>query len=425
LATACFNYFFLPPIGTFHIADLANWVALVCFLIATTVASRLVVRERLRAEEADSRRREIAALYELCVDLFTASATRGGLNAAAARALRAIGVQSGGLILAGDSADGEDHWVGTATDLEVHRLLDAPGAAHDSGSAGPGGRSLRLPVAVGAHTVGQLVVYGTRAGRATLESVARLLGLAVERERLLAERARLAALQESDALKTALLQAVSHDLSTPLTAITILLQSLKRALAQDEEGSRDVEQVREETARLQRRIENLLAMARLQAGGSPPHREPTPAADLFRAAREHLQLVAPARRLEVRVARDCLDLDVDPPLVVEALVNLLENADRASPSGVAIELLAQCHPENAACVRIEILDRGSGLLDTPHGRPGSAAGGPRKGLGLEIARSFAVAHGGSLSLVPRAGGGVCARLDLPAALLGQDLAGAR
>src|SRR5881628_2468128 len=95
LGTACFNFFFFPPIGTFHVADPQNWVSLGCFLIATTIASRLVVRERERAAESESRRREIAALYDLCVDLFTASTKRGGLDAATNRALRTIGAHGG------------------------------------------------------------------------------------------------------------------------------------------------------------------------------------------------------------------------------------------------------------------------------------------------------------------------------------------
>src|SRR2546428_3169764 len=105
LATACFNFFFFPPIGTFQIADPENWVALVCFLVATTVASRLVVRERQRAAEAESRQREIGALYDLCVDLFKAGAKPGGLDAAVSRALRTLGAQGGGLILFGEGAD--------------------------------------------------------------------------------------------------------------------------------------------------------------------------------------------------------------------------------------------------------------------------------------------------------------------------------
>ncbi len=428
LATACFNFFFFPPIGTFHIDDPQNWIALSCFLIATTVASRLVVRERRRAVEAESRQREISALYDLCVDLFTASARPGGLDAATSRALRTIGAEGGGLILLPEGEPGGEAgaWVGGAKDLEVHRLLDqasAVGTRDDRSSKG--WRNVKIPVVIGGRAAGHLVAYGTRANHETLESVARLIGLALERERLLEEQARLEALKASDSLKSSLLRAVSHDLTTPLTAILVSLESLRREVADRPGGSATVNLLVEETSRLNRRIQNLLVMARLESGGFEPRREPTPAADLFRAARENLRPVASSRRIEAHVAPGCPDLDVDPSFALEILVNLIENAHRASPPAAPIELVAAAHPEDPFRVRLEVRDRGRGLPDAALLRSGpvpslaeTPTGDlPGKGVGLEIARSFAAAHGGTLDLLPRDGGGVCARIDLPAAAI--------
>jgi K+-sensing histidine kinase KdpD len=335
LATACLNFFFFPPLHSFHLAEPQNWISLACFLIAATVASRLVVQARERAAEAESRSREIASLYG-------------------------------------------------------------------------------------------------------------------ERERFLAEQARLEALQTSDSLKTALLRAVSHDLSTPLTAILLSLETLKREMAGNPAGSRTVALLVEETARLNRRIHNLLAMARLEAHDLSLRREPTTPADLFHAARENLRPIASARGLAAQVSPECPDLDVDPSLALEILVNLIENADRASIPGEPIELHAAPDPLRPDRVQVEVLDRGAGL-GRGSGRPGgvgqsaaetesggagaarsqgrSLAGGQaperggsgapagdvgRRGLGLEIARSFAAAHGGSVLLIDRDGGGVAARIDLPA-----------
>lgn len=426
LATACFNFFFFPPIGTFQIADPENWVSLACFLVATTVGSRLVVRERERAAEAESRQREIGALYDLCVDLFTAGAKPGGLDAAVSRALRTIGAQGGGLDLFQEGAnDGEPRsWVGGARDLEVHRLLDHRSSAgrRDDASPSKGWRNVRIPVVIGGRAAGHLVAYGTRANQATLESVVKLVGLAFEREQFLAEQARLEGLQASDSLKSSLLRAVSHDLTTPLTAILLSLESLKREVANRSDGVRTVELIEEEASRLNRRIQNLLAMARLEAGGFAPRREPTPPADLFRAARENLRPIASSARIEAHVQPGCPDLDVDPSLGLEILVNLIENAHRASPSAAPIELVAAPHPSDPSRVRLEVLDRGRGLPGSSLASDGEALGPaasagdvPGKGLGLEIARSFAAAHGGSIEHLPREGGGVCARIDLPAA----------
>lgn len=424
LATVAFNFFFFTPIGTLRISDPQNWVSLGCFLIATTVASRLVVRERERAAEAESGQREIAALYALCVDLFIASGKPGGLDVATSRALRTIGVQGGGLVLVPEGR-GEPElgsWIGDPKDFEAHRLLGHSPPREEA--AGSVWRNVHIPVVVGERVAGVLVAYGTRAKRETLESVAKLIALAFERERLLAEQARVEALLASDSFKASLLRAVSHDLTTPLTAILVSLESLRRQVADTPEGSQTIDLIIEETTRLNRRIQNLLAMARLEAGSFVPHREPTPPADLFRSARENLRPIATSRRITAHVAPDCADLDVDPSLTLEILVNLIENADRASPAAAPIELEAGPHPSEPARVRVEVLDRGRGIADPGprlHGlgataEPPGAADVPRKGLGLEIARSFAAAQDSSVVLLPREGGGVRARIDMPAAL---------
>lgn len=228
-----------------------------------------------------------------------------------------------------------------------------------------------------------------------------LESLYVEREKFLEDRAHMQALRESETLKTSLLRAISHDLTTPLTAITIHTEALRRGDLQEPLAG-----IIGETDRLRRRIDNLLAMARLEAGKAMPRPEPTPPADLFRALRENLPLVFQARPVTVHVDDDCPDANVDPSLVLEILVNLIENAHRVSPPGAPIELVARAHDGN---VRIEVLDRGPGL-------PGDSDTAQR-GLGLEIARGLATANRGTFAIMQREGGGAVAQLDVPAAPL--------
>ena len=423
--TACFNYFFIPPVGTFRVADPANWVALGSFLVASTVASRLVVTARRRAEEADARTREVEALYDLSLDLFAATNRAGALGEATGRALRALGAEGGGLVLFPAGGSNGPLLPEGDPSLEGDPMIDAVRRRGEPVEVpGPGrGRDVYLPLVLGGRACGILVARRVLAERAALESVARLVALAVERETLLEERAHLEALRESDRLKTSLLRAVSHDLRSPLTAMRLGVGSLRRLLsaAGSDEVRSALEGVERETARLNRRIDNLLALARLEAGVVAPRPEPTPAADLFLSAREALSSVLAGREPSVRVDPDCPEILVDPGLAVEILVNLVENAARVSPPGVPVELAAKRHPLAEGRVCLDVLDRGPGI--TPPGAgpgesplEGTPEGRRGQGLGLQIAYGLASACDGTVQLSPRPGGGTIARVDFPAAM---------
>lgn len=229
-----------------------------------------------------------------------------------------------------------------------------------------------------------------------------------ERRRLEGEaNAHLDLLRQSDAFKTSLLRAVSHDLTTPLTTIGIHTAALERHAAASPELAETVRAIREETARLHRRIDNLLTIARLESGRFTPHPEPTSPADLFHAVRESLPNVFAARPVTITMDDDCPDALVDPSLVLEILVNLVENAHRASPPATPLELAAAYVGSH---VRLEVRDRGPGLA--------ADSDVTRHGLGLEIARGLTAASHGAFAIHNRDGGGTIARVDLPVAGLG-------
>jgi two-component system sensor histidine kinase KdpD len=411
VATLCYNFFFFPPLYTFTIHEPANWVALVAFLVASVTVSRLVVAARTQAETAQQRKNELETLYGLSIDLFTATDRVGALGEAAGHALELLGAREGGLVLFDEILHRQTviGWSGEKPD-DIEDVIAAVGRHQEALEIrSPLGRDVHLPLLVGGKTIGALVARGTEASKQALESAARLVALAVERERFLDERAHMQAIRESEALKTSLLRAISHDLTTPITAMAIQIESLRRRAAGDEQMGDSIEAIAEQTARLRRRIDNLLAMARLEAGRAKPKSEPTPPADLFRAVRENLPLVFSARPVSIHVDDDCPDANVDPSLTLEILVNLVENAHHVSPPEAPLDLVARKHPVDKQTVRIEILDRGPGLHD--------ATDIAQRGLGLEIARSLAAANGGSVGLAARLGGGTAARVDLPAAPL--------
>jgi two-component system sensor histidine kinase KdpD len=413
-ATVAFNYFFIPPIHTFHVTDAENWVALGVFLVLSVVASRLVTAARTEADRAGARAKEVQTLYDLSIELFRAAASGSALADAATRALAVTGAESGGVVLFGEAASPHG-WIGAAPDetvlerarsIRIHaRTLEFPGGAV---------RDLYVPLGPTGAPEGVLVALGTPATRAAVESTARLLDLAMEREQLLGQRAHVEALRESESMRTALLRAVSHDLSTPLTAITVQVASLERQLA-GQPAVKTVGLLADEVSRLRRRIDNLLAMARLETGSIAPRPEPIPPPDLFRAARESLGAPGSNSEFEIHVPAECPDVYADPSLALEILINLVENARRVTPVGTSIELVAGRHPDDPAIVRLGVLDRGPGILSE------TVARDPKEvrphGLGLEIARRFAEASGGAVVLAPRDGGGTCAWLDLPVAVL--------
>src|SRR5512133_917714 len=225
------------------------------------------------------------------------------------------------------------------------------------------------------------------------------------------------ALRRSDAAKTAVLHAVSHDLRSPLTAIRVAcggLESGTLALDADERAAL-LETIRLATARLERLVANLLDLSRLEAGVAPAHRELWPVDELVSRALEALG--ADAARIEVSLDGDAPLVHVDAAQLERVLVNVLENALRFSSPADPVELVVSSTGDD---VLVTIADRGPGLdpaslerIFEPfeHGR----AGGEGTGLGLAIARGFAEANGCRLWAQPRPGSGASFTLALPSA----------
>jgi two-component system sensor histidine kinase KdpD len=219
-----------------------------------------------------------------------------------------------------------------------------------------------------------------------------------------AERQRLNSLQRSDAIKTAVLQSVSHDFRTPLATIAAAVEGLESQELTLTAADRAelVETIQLEVARLIRLVENLLDLSRLQIGAAAPHTSLWPVDELIARA---LAEGTGRERVTVSVGDDLPPALVDDVQIQRVLVNLIDNALKFSHGGVDVA----AHAANELIV-IEVRDHGG-------------AGGPGAGLGLSIARGFAGVNGGSVSLEARAGGGMTARLELPAGRLPAGVVG--
>ena len=235
----------------------------------------------------------------------------------------------------------------------------------------------------------------------------------------LADRARDAAVRaESEALRGTLLSSVSHDLRTPLAAITGAATTL-RDQSVDEPTRRElVEAICDEAERMGRLVGNLLDMTRLASGEVAVRREWVPVDELVGAALARTEALLSRHRVRTEIPGGAALVSVDPVLLEQLLVNLLENAARHTPPGTEVVVRAAGGPGG---LDLEVADRGPGIAPGEEERVferfhrGGRATGQGAGLGLAIARAIAEVHGGTLRVTARDGGGASFRLLLPGA----------
>jgi two-component system sensor histidine kinase KdpD len=368
-----FNYFFLPPRHSFHLQESQNWLALTVYLVTAVVVGVLAARVRRRGDDAEQRRAEAHVLAETASELLRGSEL--------------------------------DYVIAHLAELSAG-VLRVEAARLEIGTPQPEEGERALPLEVGRRTVATLFVDADAAvddavARRFLPALAALLGLAAERRALEADALEAEALRRSDALKTALLRTVSHDLRSPLTAILAAAGALANPELQLDDADRAVlaDAIREEATRLDRVVRDLLDLSRLEAGSAEPHRELWPVDELVAQA---LESVGPAAdRVVVEIGDDAPPVQVDAAQIERVLANLIDNALKFSPPQTPVVVRAE---HGATELRIHVVDRGPGLSPSerdavfqPFRRGADTARNVRgAGLGLAIARGFAEANGAHL-----------------------------
>ena len=384
-----FNFFFLPPVHTFALRDSANWFALGVYLVTAVVVSELAARSRRRAADASQRELEAKLLADVAATLLEADRVQTGVRDVAAQLGDALGLRKARI------------------ELGSLRRPDGGEAAAD--------------LDFGDHHVGRLFFASPErlpafAEERILPAVASILAVAVERDRLSRAAVEAETLRRSDAIKTAVLRAVSHDLRSPLTAIRAAGEGLRRGDLRLEEEDRAelAETITTETARLERLVTNLIDLSRLEAGAARPRPELWTADDLVGRALETVGQAA--ERVQVRLPEESVAAVVDGAQAERVLVNLLENAAKFSSAIDPIEVSVA--GENNELV-IRVRDYGPGVPQSRASRIfdpfESSSPGTGMGLGLAIATGFAQANGGRVWFEPAEGGGAVFALALPAA----------
>ena len=425
------NYFFLPPKGTFQIADPQNWVALFVLLVVSLIASQLSASVRSRALEATARRDELTRLFELSRDilLMTDSETAHVLLAQAVA--RRFELPYVALCLPG-STGWEIHEAGRAAvnvtpdQLEAvfrdARGSDQPAAwarhaTHHTVRSAGGPDVHVVPLRVAGRPVGLLATAGRVVERGTLDAVAGVAAIAVERVQLLEERRNAALARESAELKSTLLASLAHDLRTPLTAIKVAAGNLQGAWATDSERQAQSDIVLAEVERLNRLFQNIVEMARIEADAVSAEREWVTPEEIVEAAVAQVQPGLERHRLSVEAESDA-GVHVDPRLTAAALAHLVENAAQSSPPGTVVSIRASALDDG---FHVSVEDEGPGIApaDLPRlfdrffrgrtaaGRPGGA------GMGLAISRGLIAAQGGSVAAENRGERGARFSLAVP------------
>lgn len=434
-AVLALNYFFLPPVGTFTIADPHNWVALFTFLMVSLVATRLSATARARTDEAIGRRDELHRLFDLGRDILMITDSRDALAAIARAIARRFDLELVAIAVPRDG-DWDVQQAGSAPLAIDHRQLAAALAAAQTtlefdAYAGTyaghrswetEGRTIALvPLRVGTRPIGVMASSGRPVEPGTLEALAGLAALGVERAHFLEQMKAAELTEQSERLKTALLASLSHDLRTPLTVIGVAASNLETPNLSDDDRREQGELIRTEAARLTRLFENVLEMARIDAGAVSATARWTHPSEIVAAAREQASDALDGHPVEVEIDRD-VPLQLDPRLTAAALSHLLENAGQYSPPGAAVTIQARL---SGGDFQISVRDRGPGVAaqDLPHlfdrFYRGAAARARTSGtgMGLWIVRGLLAAERGRVWADDAPEGGAVFTIAVPVAVL--------
>ncbi len=420
IATLAFNYFFLPPIGTFTIADPQNWIALFAFLVTAVSASELSERARRGTRSAVERQQELERLYAFSQLLLSSDNPAELLNLIPRYIVDSFGVRSAAISLSsrtdvyrsGPTIDGfesRDHQLiclrGEPRFDSVHQLAF-------------------MPLRMGMRVVGGMGVSGSVLSRQTLEAIGSLVAISIERAGAVEKLSRAEAARESEQLRSVLLDSVTHEFRTPLTAIkasvTSLLGSPNHPVAglSPEEKRELLTIINEESDRLNRLIGEAAEMAQLDANKVEFRFASAPISGPVGEALDELKQLLVQHPVDVRIPATLPNARMDTAHIKEVLVHLIENAAKYSPPDAPIRITAEAKD---ATLIINIADRGPGIDDFEQSLVFEKFYRGRNqrvqvhgtGMGLAICKAIVEAHGGRLGVTSQLGHGSVFYFSLP------------
>ena len=401
IATICFNYFFLPPVGTWAIADPENWVALFAFLVSSLIASDLSNRARRRTAEANARKMEMERLYALSRAILAMESNQPIGDRIASELARICEIPAVAIY---DRTSDLVHRSGLGELPEVEarlRQIAQTGSPSKDDRTG----TIFAPINLGGNSIGSIAIRGAELSNTALHALLNLIAISLENARSREIVTRAQAAQESEEFKSTLLDGLAHEFKTPLTSIkaatTALLASNVSDAAQQQELLTVVDQ---EAERLSRLVTEATRVARIEAGKIHLNREWHSVDILIQTVLAQMEPQCDGRRLDVSIAPNLGTVLVDADLIQLALRQLIDNALKYSPRKSAIQISSQLAQGK---VVIAVRNQGEPLSEAERVRIFDKFYRGRNvrrqvagtGMGLPVARSILVAHGGDVQLL--------------------------
>jgi two-component system, OmpR family, sensor histidine kinase KdpD len=415
VAMLSFNYFFLPPVGTFTVTDPQNWVALLAFLLTSITGSQLSSRIRKEADEAHQRRREVERLYRFSRQLLGEGNVIQLMNAIPDYIVESFEAGAAELFLPQKDKFYRSGFGAAHLDEEKMKVA----FLHDEVNLDTEHAEYFVPVRLGVRPIGSLGISGAQLSRQSLEAIGTLVAIAIERARAVEQLGQTEAERRGERLKSALLDSITHDFRTPLTSMKASVSSLLSGSNSDSAQTRELLTIiDEECDRLNHLVEEAGEMAKLEAGELTLDLAPVRVDEIIEAALAHCKSALAGRQVDLRLSPNLPAVRADLERAKEALVQLIDNANLYSPTEQPITITAELTGDT---VTTSVSDRGPGIDDFEQTMIFDKfyRGKDQRylvrgtGMGLPIARAIIAAQQGNMSVTSQLGHGSVFSFTLP------------
>ena len=413
-AVLAYNFFFLPPVGKFTIADPQNWVALISFLATAITASHFSRQAKMRALEHQSAE-EMETLYAFSRSILLIDPSQPVAKQLAMQIAQTFNASAVALY---DRESAQTYRSGpedfAAPDDRLRKAAVEGTFFRDHAT-----RSVITSIRLGAQPIGSLGLRGADLSDSALQGLANLVAIGLERNRAQASASRAEAARQSDELKSTLLDALAHEFKTPLTSIKAASTALLSSDGLAPEQRRELLSVVDEEAdRLSILVTEAIQMARIEAGRVHLRRDHQDVPALIEAVLEKLKPRSEERAIQVRISSQIPPIWVDRELIEVALRQLIDNALKYSPPDTPVRVEAEVE---SGRVIVSVADSGPGIPEAEQTRifekfyrADAARHVPGAGLGLVIAREIIHANGGEIWVESKPGEGSIFRFSVPA-----------